>query len=247
MKRLLYNKMLARIPGEIYRKRDPDMTSPQEKNCPTPEAKPVYAYRLKNAVYVNTTSRCSNVCDFCIKFDTGGVGGYDLVIPKDPSVEETVAQIDAILSPEITEIVFCGLGESTYRLDFMESLAAVYRPRGLRMRLNTNGHGNHINGADIVPRLAGIIDSVSISLNAQDARLYESMCNPVFDGAYEEMLDFSKKCVGRIKEVVLTVIDMPGIDVEACMAIAASIGAGFRIRPYIPPARSKKGSECDVR
>jgi len=220
------------------------MNRPSETKCIPAQKLPVYAYRLRNAIYINTTSSCSNVCDFCIKFDNGGVGGYDLVIAKDPTVEEASAQIDAILCAEITELVFCGLGESTYRLDFMEDIATRYRPRGLKIRLNTNGHGNHINGCDIVPRLAKIVDSVSISLNTHDARIYERICNPVFDGAHEEMLDFTRKCVGKIKEVILSVVDMPGVDIAACREIADSTGASFRIRPYIPPARNKREGEC---
>ncbi|HNY13171.1 MAG TPA: TatD family nuclease-associated radical SAM protein [Candidatus Wallbacteria bacterium] len=204
---------------------------------------PVYAYKIKNAVYINTTSSCSNVCEFCIKFFARGVDGYDLVLSKDPEINETVNQIQCLATPEVSSIVFCGLGESTYRLDFMEKIAAIYKAKGFKIRLNTNGHGNIINKCDIVPRLAAFLDSISISLNAQNKDLYDKMCNPAYDDAYEAMIDFSKKCVGKIPEVWLTIIDMPGIDKDACRKIAEDIGAKFRVRPYIPDKRKKCENE----
>lgn len=204
---------------------------------------PVYAYKIKNAIYINTTSSCSNVCEFCIKFFARGVGGYDLTLPEDPELNETLEQIQKLATPEVSDIVFCGLGESTYRLDFIEKIAGIYKAKGYNIRLNTNGHGNLINKCDIVPRLAVFLDSVSISLNAQNKELYDKICNPAYDNAYEAMLDFSRKCVGKIAEVWLTVIDMPGVDKDACRKIAGDIGAKFRIRPYIPDKRKKCENE----
>ncbi len=204
---------------------------------------PVYAYKIKNAIYVNTTSSCSNVCEFCIKFFARGVDGYDLTLAEDPGVNETLDQIQKLATAGVSDIVFCGLGESTYRLDFMEKIADIYKAKGFKIRLNTNGHGNIINKCDIVPRLAAFLDSISISLNAHNKVLYDKICNPEFDDAYNEMLDFSKKCVGKIAEVWLTVIDMPGVDKTACKKIAEDIGAKFRIRPYIPDKRKKCENE----
>ncbi|MEZ7890399.1 MAG: TatD family nuclease-associated radical SAM protein [Candidatus Wallbacteria bacterium] len=202
---------------------------------------PIYAYRIKDAIYINTTSNCSNVCDFCIKFTNRGVEGYNLEIADDPSVNDTKRQIDDILKtrPEIKKIVFCGLGESTYRLEFMEEIAKTYKPLGFSFRLNTNGHGNKINGFNIIPRLSAFLNSISISLNAHNSELYEKMCNPTFENAYNEMLDFTKKCVGQIPEVFLSVVEMPGIDISKCAEIAKNIGASFKLRPYINPDTKK--------
>ena len=207
---------------------------------------PIYAYLIKNSIYINTTTRCSNVCDFCIKFYATGVAGYDLTLDAEPGVEETCAQIDALISPQIDSIVFCGLGESTYRLGFMEEIASKYKGRGLKFRLNTNGHGNLINNCDIVPRLSKFIDSISISLNAHDKCSYDKLCNPSFDGAYEAMLEFCKNCAGRISEVYLSVIDMPMVDIQKCRAIADNLKVKFRIRPYIAPEiKPDKCGACD--
>ncbi len=211
---------------------------------------PVYAYIIKNSIYINTTVRCSNVCEFCIKFYADGVAGYDLTLDTDPALEETCAQIDNLLTSDIVSIVFCGLGESTYRLDFMEAIAKKYAGRGLKFRLNTNGHGNLINNRDIVPKLAEFINIISISLNAHEKDLYDKLCNPAFENAYEAMLDFAGKCAGRIEEVYLTVVDMPGVDIDKCRAIAEGMNVKFRVRPYIPPAAEPlkcNGGSCGRR
>ena len=45
------------------------------------------------------------------------------------------------------------------------------------------------------------------------------------------MLDFARKCVGVIPEVVLSVVDvLPPEDIEKCRQIAKQVGAKFRIR-----------------
>lgn len=234
---LLYNYTDFRAPFAERHSKEAHMTG--NPGCDTPT--PIYAYKIKNAIYVNTTTYCSNVCEFCIKFFDRGVAGYDLSLAEDPGYEQTVAQIDTLAADGTRELVFCGLGESTYRMDFIEKIARLYKAKGFRIRLNSNGHGNHINGADIVPRLAGFIDSISISLNAHTREGYDRICNPSFEGAYEEMLEFSKKCVKAIPEVWLTVVDIPGVNIAECEKIAATIGAKFRIRPYIPQKRSECG------
>ncbi|HOT75786.1 MAG TPA: TatD family nuclease-associated radical SAM protein [Candidatus Wallbacteria bacterium] len=208
------------------------------------DKKPVYAYVIKNSIYINTTVRCSNVCDFCIKFFDSGVAGYDLTLAQDPQLEETCDQIDALLTPQIESIVFCGMGESTYRLEFMEKIAEKYNGRGLKFRLNTNGHGNLINKCDIVPRLSKFLNTISISLNAHNKAEYDRLCNPAFENAYEAMLDFAASCVSQIEEVYLTVVEMPGVDIEKCRAIADKLKAKFRIRPYIPVPAT--GGKCET-
>ena len=48
----------------------------------------------------------------------------------------------------------------------------------------------------------------------------------------ESMLDFSKKCLAAGLEVILTVVDHPDMDVEACRKIAENMKAGFRVWEY---------------
>ena len=60
------------------------------------------------------------------------------------------------------EVVFCGYGEPTYRVDEIVKIAEYVKSRGGKTRLNTNGHGNVINGRNIAPELA-LLDGINVS------------------------------------------------------------------------------------
>lgn len=185
-------------------------------------------YKIRDNLYINLTSDCTNACCFCIKFDTDFVKGHNLRLTQEPSVDEI---IKAIGDPKrYREVVFCGLGEPTLRLDVIKETARWIKSQGGRVRLNTNGLGNAINGRDIIPELVGLVDSISISLNAQDSETYNRLCRPSMNNAYEEVLSFIKKAVRSIKEVTVTVVETKGIDIEKCKALAEGLGANFRVR-----------------
>jgi TatD family-associated radical SAM protein len=133
-----------------------------------------------------------------------------------------------------SEVVFCGYGEPTIRL--IELLEVASRVRELRpsvrIRLNTNGLGNLYHRRNIVPDLAGAVDTVSVSLNAQDGETFERLCRPgIGPDAYNSLLDFSRKCIEAGLKVILTVVEHTEVDVKACREIAEGMGAAFRIRP----------------
>jgi TatD family-associated radical SAM protein len=130
------------------------------------------------------------------------------------------------------EIVFCGFGEPTLRLDAVLEVGRRLRAEGRRVRLNTNGTASLIAGRDVTDELATAVDDLSVSLNAQDAALYEKLCRPSFGAAaYEGMLDFVRKARGKFRSITLTAIEgVGGVDVEACRRIAEALGVGFRKR-----------------
>ncbi len=185
-------------------------------------------YKIRDNLYINLTSRCTNACEFCVKFDSDFVKGHNLRLDREPSEEEI---IQAIGDPKAySEVVFCGLGEPTLRLEAIKRVAQWVKSQGGRVRLNTNGLGNVINERDIVPELVGLVDALSISLNAQDAETYNRLCNPNFKDAFEEVLDFIKKAVQTIGDVTLTVVETEGVDIAKCRDIANRYKAGFRVR-----------------
>ena len=137
------------------------------------------------------------------------------------------------------ELVFCGFGEPTFRIDDDLWLVDELRARGFSLppvRINTNGHGSLINGRDIVPGLVGRIDTLSISLNGSTAERYCAVTRPK-DGqaAWSAMLNFTRKAAACIPCVYMTVVDKDedSADLERCRALAASLGAKLRIRAYI--------------
>ncbi|MFQ3574559.1 MAG: TatD family hydrolase [Thermodesulfovibrionales bacterium] len=185
-------------------------------------------YKIRDRLYLNITHRCTNACRFCVRFNTDFVKGHNLKIDTEPSADDL---INAIGNPkDYTEIVFCGLGEPTMRLDVVKKVATWVKSNGGRIRLNTNGLGNLINKRNILPELAGIIDSISISLNAQDKETYNRICKPNNPEAYDYLISFIKEAKNHIPDVILTVVDIPEVDLKACRQISDEIGTRLRIR-----------------
>jgi len=188
------------------------------------------AYELHGNLYLNITNRCTLRCAFCPKFNhQWDVQSYNLRLRREPSVAELIA---AVGDPKrYREIVFCGLGESTLRLDTLVSVAEYLHARGARIRLNTDGLANLVYGRDVTTELAHCVDAVSISLNAQDAATYERHCRPKHEHAFEAVLEFIERAREHIADVTLTAIDgLEGVDIEACEALAKGLGVKFRRR-----------------
>ncbi|MEJ5227828.1 TatD family hydrolase [Thermodesulfovibrio sp.] len=186
------------------------------------------AYKIRDSLYLNITNRCTNVCKFCVRFHTDYVKGHNLRLENEPSVEDLIRAIE---NPKnYREIVFCGYGEPFLRLDVIKEVAKWIKEKGGRVRVNTNGHGNIIHGRRILPELKGLIDSISISLNAQDRETYNKICKPMYPNAYEAVIDFIKDAKENVPYVQVTVVNLPEIDIEKCREIANSLGVKLKIR-----------------
>ena len=206
-------------------------------------AKPSAVYRYKAGLYVNLTNRCPTACIFCIKskwkmsyrgsnLDLGGA---------EPDTETLVSLIKAewALAP-FEELVFCGYGEPTMRLDALLAVAGAVKsgalapvPAGLRVRLNTNGLGGLVNGMDIIPLLRGLVDSVHVSLNTADPAQWLALMRPRTEyapEAFNSALEFVRGASGALPETVVTAINDPAVDLERFSALARELGAKPRIR-----------------
>ena len=192
-------------------------------------------YTYKNQVYANITNKCDCACTFCIRTHHDGVGESDNLWHKtQPTVEEVKAAIDAFDFTDYKEFVFCGYGEPTCEIDMLVEIAQYVKEKtGLPIRLNTNGLGNLYNKRDIVPDLAKVIDSVSISLNAPDAESYNKVTRPQFENAYEALLSFAESCNKVIPLTQLSIVDvLPEEDIKRCQEVADSRGIKLRIRKF---------------
>ncbi|ABK44375.1 hydrolase, TatD family [Magnetococcus marinus MC-1] len=191
--------------------------------------KGVLAYPIGNRLYMNVTHGCTLKCQFCPKWQAPEVHAFNLALTGNPSSAELIAafgELDAF-----DEIVFCGYGEPTLRLQVMLEVAAAAKQRGKRVRLNTDGLANFVYGEDIAPKMAGLVDAISISLNAQNAELYDRHCVPGKTGAYAGLLSFVDAVKPYVPEVTLTAISgLEGVDIPACAAIARQKGVKFRAR-----------------
>jgi TatD DNase family protein len=186
------------------------------------------AYKIRDSLYLNVTNRCTNRCSFCVRFQSDYVKGHHLRLSHEPSEEEMKK---AIVEPSLyEEIVFCGYGEPMLRLDLVKNLSAWIKQKNGKVRINTNGHGNLIHKRNILPELNGIVDRISISLDAQDEETYDRLCRPAYKDAYNEVLLFIREAKKYIPDVQVTVVSLEGVDVERCRKIAEGLGVGFRVR-----------------
>ena len=188
------------------------------------------AYKIRDSLYLNITNRCTNRCGFCVKFHTSYVKGHNLRLEKEPSVEEIIKTIGDPKAHK--EIVFCGLGEPLLRLDVVKEISAWIKQKGGKVRINTNGHGNLIHGRNILPELQNIVDSLSISLDAEDEKKYEDICKPVFKNTFQSVISFIKEAKKYIPEVKVTVVEIPEIDIDKCRAIVEELGVELRVREF---------------
>ena len=99
------------------------------------------------------------------------------------TADDVIAQIEENKENIKDEIVFCGYGEPLVRYNEVIEVARYIKNTmpEIKIRINTNGHGNFIAKKNIVPDLAPLIDSVSISLNAQNEALYNKISKPSFE------------------------------------------------------------------
>ncbi len=196
-------------------------------------------YQVKQSVYVNLTNRCPCACRFCLRNNGASVFGSDpLWLEREPTLEEVEASLDKWDYNRYREVVFCGYGEPTERLDVLLSAAEYLKRRDptLRVRVNTNGLSDLVNGKPTAQLFTGKVDCLSISLNTDDAAEYLDMCRPKFgEAAYPALLAFTKEAATAVPEVVMTVVGEPVTSLEKqarCRALAESLGAHLRVRPY---------------
>ena len=192
-------------------------------------------YNIEGIMYVNLTNKCSNDCDFCERNRVKTMSGYNLWLDKEPTAEEIIEDLKSKDLNGITDLVFCGFGEPSYRWDVIKSVANFAHSIGLKTRMNTNGQGSLINGYDITTDIDKYLDKVNISLNNSNRDRYDDVCHSIYGKeAFEELLSFAKKCSEKGVHTTLSVVDCIGNEeIEECRKIASSLGVNFRVRQEI--------------
>ena len=194
-------------------------------------------YPVKSGIYVNMTNRCPCNCTFCLRQNGDSVYGSDpLWLDREPTVQEVCESIDKWNLEDYSEVVFCGYGEPTERLEDLLLVAKYIKSKSnIKIRINTNGLSDLINGENSAKKLKGLIDSVSISLNATNKEDYFKVVRPKFGiESFDAMLKFTKDCTGYVPEVAMTVVDVVTSkeEQELSKQICENLGATLRIRPY---------------
>ncbi len=195
-------------------------------------------YVIKNSLCINLTNHCTNKCDFCVKErNNSDFQVTDLTFDREPSLDDILFEVSTSNLNQYKEIVFCGYGEPTCRLyDMLTICKRIRELTTTPIRVNTNGHASLILGEDTAPLFKGLVDCVSISLNAADSDTYVSLCHPKFgENAYVGVLKFAREIIKYVPEVYLTVNGeaISDADIARCAEIAANIGAKFLVRDGI--------------
>ncbi|PIQ99645.1 MAG: radical SAM protein [Nitrospinae bacterium CG11_big_fil_rev_8_21_14_0_20_45_15] len=193
------------------------------------------AYQIRNSLYLNLTQRCTADCVFCTRLTKPVVQGYNLKLDREPTAQELWEAIDD--PKKYDQVVFCGFGEPTLRLDTLKEVAAKIKSAGGQVRLNTNGHGNIINKRNILPELKGLIDEVSVSLNADTSEAYDAVTQPLpgfRNGIYDKVKEFiveAKKYIPKVQASIVT--HQKEVDEEQCHDLAENtLGVQYRMRRY---------------
>ena len=194
-------------------------------------------YEVEGALYINVTNRCTNNCEFCIRKNGDGAYGSDsLWLEREPTEDEI---LDSVFSRDLSvyrEIVFCGYGEPSIRLDVIRSVAVKIKERcSLPVRINTNGHSSLYHGYDTAPAYKDAFDCVSISLNTPSPERYDEICHPVKAGSFEAMLDFAREVKKYVPSVLLSVVKdfLTADELSECHRIADDLGVTLKVRDYI--------------
>lgn len=194
-------------------------------------------YAGRNGIYVNLTNRCPCACTFCLRQNRDKVFNSDsLWLEREPTVKEICDSIDTWDLAKYEEIVFCGYGEPTERLEDLLKVAEYIKSKNsIPIRINTNGLADLIAGEKVAHKLEGLIDTVSVSLNATNKEDYLKLVRPKFGiDSYNAMLSFTHDCTKYVPNVIMTVVDKVTTkeEQEKSREICESVGATFRVRPY---------------
>ncbi len=191
-------------------------------------------YTIEDSLYINITNACPCKCTFCIRDESDEVSNSgSLWMDHEPSTEEIKKAFENYNLDDYKEIVFCGYGEPLVRVNEVVEIAKFIRSiSDIKIRINTNGLGNLVHKKDISYMLEGLVDSISISLNAPDKISYNEVTRPVFgEESFDGMLKFANDCKKYIKEVKFSVVDTISEEqIKKSYELASSLGIELRIR-----------------
>ncbi|MBM4020170.1 MAG: YchF/TatD family DNA exonuclease [Planctomycetes bacterium] len=233
--------LVIRFLADLYGLAEDDVRRITTRNAahlfglPLRQGGPCLVYPIRRSLYVNLTNECSNRCTFCPRARGDlVVKGHDLRLPREPAAAELLTALEEAGAAGYEEAVFCGFGEPTLRLEVLKEVARRVKSRWrLPVRLNTNGQGSALAGRDITAELAGLVDAVSVSLDAPDAATYEKLCRPTVPNAFAAVCEFLRQAKARLPTVRATAVAVPGLDLEAVRRLAEEgLGVKFEVRAF---------------
>ena len=197
----------------------------------------VILYEVHDNLYVNLTNKCPCACTFCLRQTRDEMNGSgSLWLEKEPTIDEVKAEFEKFDIEKYGEIVFCGFGEPTERLDDMLQICRFIKDKyNKKIRVNTNGLADLIHGRDTAPEFEGLVDTISISLNTPNPERYLELTRSKFGiGSFEAMIRFAENVKKYVPNVVLSTVSTTLTEEEEqeCAKICERIGVTYRIRPF---------------
>ena len=197
----------------------------------------VILYEVHENLYVNMTNRCPCACTFCLRQTKDEMNNSgSLWLEREPSVEEVIAEFDKFDMTKYKELVFCGFGEPTERLEELLKVAAFAKEKfHIPIRINTNGLSDLIYGKDTAPMYEGLIDTISISLNTPDREYYLKLTRSKFGiQSHDALLRFAGNVSKYVPNVILSTVKTTITEQEEqeCREICNKLGVTYRIRNF---------------
>lgn len=192
----------------------------------------------KRGIYVNLTNKCNCACTFCLRNMKEMAEQSSLWLKEEPSVHEVKSLLDELPWDMVSEIVFCGFGEPTCRIDAVVELLKYVKDTHpeVKTRLNTNGLSDLMYGRSTAGDFAGgILDTVSISLNASNKERYLELTRAKYGiESFDAMLKFAVDCKEYVPNVVMTVVEKVENqqEIDLCQKICDDRGLKLRVRIY---------------
>lgn len=197
----------------------------------------VILYEVYDNLYVNLTNKCPCACTFCLRQTRDEMNhSGSLWLEREPGVEEVKAEFDKFDMQKYKEVVFCGFGEPTERLEDLLEIAAFVKDKFNKpIRINTNGLSDLIWQKDTAPMYKGLVDTVSISLNTPNKERYYELTRSKFGiDSYDAMLNFAGNVSKYVPHVVLSTVatTLTAEEEHQCAQICERLGVTYRIRPW---------------
>ncbi|MCI6713359.1 MAG: TIGR04100 family radical SAM protein [Lachnospiraceae bacterium] len=197
----------------------------------------VILYEVYDNLYVNLTNKCPCACTFCLRQTRDEMNhSGSLWLEREPGVEEVKAEFDKFDMQKYKEVVFCGFGEPTERLEDLLEIAAFVKDKfNKSIRINTNGLSDLIWQKDTAPMYKGLVDTVSISLNTPNKERYYELTRSKFGiDSYDAMLNFAGNVSKYVPHVVLSTVatTLTAEEEHQCAQICERLGVTYRIRPW---------------
>jgi GTP 3',8-cyclase len=204
-----------------------------------------------NILYVNVVPKykCVNECGFCSRQDAiaGKPNIYEkktgcsLYLPRKPTIDEVMREIDREIKQDDEEIAIIGLGEP---LIYLPTVTEVLNVVNKRYKINTRVDTNGLVGCmydDSIQRLEDVgLSKVSISLNAINQQDYDKLCKPRFDNAWKKLIEAIEECVvSSIDTHTSFVVNFEPMDEQELIDFAVSLGVdvdNVHLRDYVLPS-----------